>query len=139
VAGINIGGGYATFPGVLGTAISKICGTELSRTGLNTTEAGRAGFESVATAIDTTTRAGYFEGAEPMRVKLVAERGTGRLLGAQIVGGRGAAKRIDTCAVALTARMTVHDLVQLDLAYAPPFSGVWDAVQVAARAAIKAV
>ena len=67
-----------------------------------------------------------------MWVKLVAERGTGRLLGAQIVGGAGAAKRIDTCAVAFTAGMDVQQVLDLDLAYAPPFSSVWDPVAVAA-------
>lgn len=137
VAGLNIGGGYATFPGVLGTAISKICSTEVARTGLTRAEAEQAGFEVLTTTIETTTRAGYFPGAEPMTLRFTVERGRGRLLGAQIVGGAGAAKRIDTCAVAITAAMTVHDIVDLDLAYAPPFSGVWDPVLVAAREAIK--
>ncbi|HEX6787561.1 MAG TPA: flavoprotein oxidoreductase, partial [Acidimicrobiales bacterium] len=81
----------------------------------------------------------YFPAAEAMTVKMVAERGTGRLLGAQIVGGDGAAKRIDTCAVAITAGMTVAEVVELDLAYAPPFSSVWDPVATAAREALKLV
>ncbi len=77
--------------------------------------------------------------AQPMTVRMAAERGTGRLLGAQIVGGPGAAKRIDTVATALAARMTVADVAELDLAYAPPFASVWDPIAVAARAAIDAV
>ena len=68
-----------------------------------------------------------------MSVKLVGERGTGRLLGGQIVGGDRAAKRIDTVATALHARMRVDELIDLDLAYAPPFSSPWDPIQVAAR------
>ena len=80
-----------------------------------------------------TTIAGYLPDAEPMTVKLVAERGTGRLLGGQIVGGTRSAKRIDTVATALHARMRVDELIDLDLAYAPPFSSVWDPVPVAAR------
>ena len=72
-----------------------------------------------------------------MTVKLLAERGTKRLLGVQIVGGAGAAKRIDTAAAAITAGMDVGDLVDLDLAYAPPFSSVWDPLQVAARDALR--
>ena len=72
-----------------------------------------------------------------MTVRMVAERGTGRLLGAQIVGGPGAAKRIDTVATAITAGMTVDEVMELDLAYAPPFSSVWDPVAVAAREARK--
>jgi NADPH-dependent 2,4-dienoyl-CoA reductase/sulfur reductase-like enzyme len=139
VAGINIGGGHASFPGVVGTAISKICGTEVARTGLTTAEATAGGFDHCAVTITSTTKAGYFPGAEKMDVRFVVERGSGRLLGAQIVGGAGAAKRIDVCAVALTAEMTVGQIVDLDLAYAPPFAGVWDPVLVAAREAIKLV
>jgi NADPH-dependent 2,4-dienoyl-CoA reductase/sulfur reductase-like enzyme len=139
VAGVNIGGGYATFPGVVGTAITKVCGTEVSRTGLSTDEAERAGFQVVSATVETTTVAGYLPDAEPMTAKAIAEKGTGRLLGFQIVGGRGAAKRIDTAATAITAEMTVMDVVELDLSYAPPFSSVWDPVQVAARAAVRQV
>ncbi len=135
VAGINIGGGYARFPGVVGTAITKVCGTEIARTGLSEQEATTAGFEYVAARIESSARAGYFPGAEPMTVKVLAERGTGRLLGGQIVGGTGAAKRIDTLATALHAEMTMDEIVDLDLSYAPPFSPVWDPVQVAARRA----
>ena len=137
VAGINIGGGYARFPGVVGTAITRVCGTEVARTGLTEAAATRAGYEFVVARIEATTKAGYFPGAEPMTVKLLAERGTGRVLGAQIVGGAGSAMRIDTVATALHAEMDVHQVIDLDLAYAPPFSPVWDPVQVAARAAAR--
>jgi len=139
VAGINIGGGYATFPGVLGTAISRICDYEIARTGLGEAEAAAAGFAHIAVSIESTTKAGYFPGTEPMRAKLVVERRTGRLLGAQIVGRSGAAKRIDALAVALWNSMTVEQIEQLDLAYAPPFSPVWDPVLIAARKAHEAV
>jgi NADPH-dependent 2,4-dienoyl-CoA reductase/sulfur reductase-like enzyme len=137
VAGINIGGGYATFPGVLGTAITKVCEIEVARTGLTEREAITEGFKPVAVTVDTTARAGYLPDPGSMAVKLVAEAGTGRLLGAQILGeGKHvgqAAKRIDTVAVALHAGMGAAELVDADLAYAPPFSSVWDPVQVAAR------
>lgn len=136
VAGVNLGGGYATFPGVVGTAITKICSTEIARTGLSEAEAVRHGFGYVVARIESTTRAGYFPGAEPVHVKVLAERGSGRLLGGQIVGGPGAAKRIDTLATALTAGFTVEQVVDLDLSYAPPFSPLWDPVQVACRAAL---
>jgi NADPH-dependent 2,4-dienoyl-CoA reductase/sulfur reductase-like enzyme len=139
VAGINIGGGYATFPGVVGTAVTKVCSTEVARTGLTETEAARDGFAYEAVTIESTTRAGYFPGTKPITVKVVAERDTGRLLGAQIVGEEGAAKRIDVFATALTARLTVFDMISLDLSYAPPFSSVWDPVLVAARKAVEAV
>ncbi|MEU0552652.1 FAD-dependent oxidoreductase [Dactylosporangium sp. NPDC006015] len=132
-AGINIGGGYATFPGVVGTAASKICSHEVARTGLTTAEALGAGFEVFSAVTESTTRAGYFPGALPITTKLIAERTTGRLLGAQIVGQEGAAKRIDALAVALWHGMTVEEMTGLDLSYAPPFAPVWDPVLIAAR------
>jgi NADPH-dependent 2,4-dienoyl-CoA reductase/sulfur reductase-like enzyme len=82
VAGINIGGEYATFPGVLGTAITKVCELEIARTGLTETEATGAGFRYVVATLDSTTTTGYWPDAATMRIKLLAEQGTGRLLGA---------------------------------------------------------
>jgi NADPH-dependent 2,4-dienoyl-CoA reductase/sulfur reductase-like enzyme len=134
VAGINATGGDATFPGVLGTAATKICRFEVARTGLNEQEAADAGFEAFAASIDTTTRAGYFPGATPIRVRIVVETSSGRLLGAQIVGEEGAAKRIDVLATAIWNEMTVEEVVSLDLSYAPPFGPVWDPALIAARA-----
>lgn len=139
VAGINIAGGHATSPRVLGTAITKLCSLEIALTGVRLDTARDAGFDAVATTIDTTTVAGYIPHASPTTVRLVAERGTGRVLGAQIIGGPGSAKRIDTLATAITAGMTVADVMDLDLAYAPPFSSVWDPVAVAARESLKHV
>jgi NADPH-dependent 2,4-dienoyl-CoA reductase/sulfur reductase-like enzyme len=135
VAGINIGGGYATFPGVVGTAVSKVCGVEVARTGLTEREAAAAGFAAEAVTVDSRTRAGYFPGSAPITTKLVAERVSGRLLGAQIVGEEGAAKRIDVLACALWNEMGVDEILHLDLGYAPPFSPVWDPVLIAARKA----
>jgi NADPH-dependent 2,4-dienoyl-CoA reductase/sulfur reductase-like enzyme len=135
VAGINIGGGYATFGGVVGTAITKICNVEVARTGLSEREATEAGFLFHSTVIEARTRARYLAESPPATVKLLTERGTGRLLGGQIVGEEGAGKRIDVLATALTAGMTVQTMIDLDLGYAPPFSPVWDPVLVAARVA----
>jgi NADPH-dependent 2,4-dienoyl-CoA reductase/sulfur reductase-like enzyme len=135
VAGINIGGGYATFPGVVGTAVTKLCDTEVARTGLGEREASLAGFEFEAVAVDSTTRAGYFPGAMPLTVKLLAERRSGHLLGGQIVGREGAAKRIDVLATCIAARFTVEEMLGLDLSYAPPFAPAWDPVLIAARKA----
>lgn len=139
VAGINLSGGYATFPGVLGTAVSKVCGYEVARTGLGEAAATDAGFEVVTAAIDSTTRAGYYPGASPIRTKFIVEKRSGRLLGAQIVGQEGAAKRIDVVAAALWNEMTVDEMLNLDLGYAPPFSPLWDPVLIAARKAWDAV
>ncbi|MGH9177356.1 MAG: FAD-dependent oxidoreductase [Acidimicrobiales bacterium] len=139
VAGVNIGGGYATFGGVVGTAVTRICTTEVARTGLNQREATRAGIGWEAVRVTSSTRAAYLAGGGEIVVKMLAERGSGRLLGAQLVGQEGAAKRIDVVATAITAGLTVEEIIDLDLSYAPPFSPVWDPVQVAARQAAKAV
>jgi NADPH-dependent 2,4-dienoyl-CoA reductase/sulfur reductase-like enzyme len=139
VIGINLAGGHATFPGVVGTAVSRVCDLEIGRTGLLSSEAADAGFDTVSATIESTTRAGYFPGAGPMTVKMVAERGTGRLLGAQIVGREEAGKRIDVCAAAVWNAMTVADVADLDLGYAPPFAPVWDPVLIAARKAVDAL
>lgn len=139
IIGTGIGGGYATFPGVVGTAVSKVCDLEVARTGLGEKQAHEAGLRFHAVTIESTGRAGYYPGAAPMTVKMLAEQRTGRLLGVQIVGRDGAAKRIDIAAVALTAGMTVEQMIALDLGYAPPFSPVWDPILVAARRATRAV
>jgi NADPH-dependent 2,4-dienoyl-CoA reductase/sulfur reductase-like enzyme len=139
VAGINIGGGYATFPGVVGTAVSKICALEVARTGLQEREIKELGLEYVAGKIESSTRAWYYPHAGRITVKILAEKGCGRLLGGQIVGIEGAAKRIDVIAASLHAGFTVQDMINLDLSYAPPFSPVWDPVLIAARKALEMI
>ncbi|MEU9014453.1 FAD-dependent oxidoreductase [Streptomyces sp. NPDC048479] len=139
IIGSNVGGDYGTFPGVVGTAVSKVCDLEIARTGLREKDARAVGLRYLTTTIESTNSAGYYPGATVMTVKMLAERRTGRLLGVQIVGGEGAAKRVDIAAVALTAGMTVEQMMSLDLGYAPPFSPVWDPVLVAARKAVSAV
>jgi NADPH-dependent 2,4-dienoyl-CoA reductase/sulfur reductase-like enzyme len=135
VVGINATGGDVRFPGVVGTAVSKICVYEVARVGLTEREAADLDRDVVAATIESTSRAGYYPGAAPIKVKVVAERPGGRLVGAQIVGAEGAAKRIDVLATAIWNRMTVDEVASLDLSYAPPFSPVWDPVLVAARRA----
>jgi len=134
VVGSCLGGKDTRFPGVVKTAMSKVCDLEVARTGLGEAETQELGRDAVTATIETTTRAGYMPEARPMAVKLLCDRDGGRLLGAQIVGREGSAIRIDTCATALWAGMTAEDLVMSDLGYAPPFSSVWDPVQSAARA-----
>lgn len=135
VVGLNVSGTHARFPGVIGTAVTKVGELEIGRTGLHLREAVAAGFDAVADTIEGSSRAHYYPGAAQVAVKVVAERGTGRLLGAQIVGGPEAAKRIDALAVAVWNEMTVDEFGQLDLGYAPPFSPVWDPTLIAARRA----
>lgn len=135
IVGINVTGGTERFRGVIGTAVTRVCEYEIGRTGLTEYAAREAGMAHVAATIESTTRAGYYPGAEPITVKVVAEKETGRLLGAQIIGKEGAAKRIDVLATAIWAGMSVDEVENLDLGYAPPFSPVWDPVLIAARKA----
>jgi NADPH-dependent 2,4-dienoyl-CoA reductase/sulfur reductase-like enzyme len=139
VAGINLGGGHATFHGVVGTAVSKICSVEVARTGLQEREIEQLGLEYVSAKIQSHTRAGYYPGAGPITVKVLAEKGSGRLLGGQIVGAKGAAKRIDVLATALHAGFNVDEMINLDLSYAPPYSPLWDPVLIAVRQVAKLV
>ncbi|MGZ4624832.1 MAG: FAD-dependent oxidoreductase [Kineosporiaceae bacterium] len=136
VAGENLAGGSATFGGVLGTAITQFSAggahVEVGRTGPTTEQASAWGGELVSLVTESTTAAGYMPQASPVAVKVLA-RPDGRLLGMQIVGGPGSAKRIDTAAAALWFHAHLDDLAGMDLSYAPTFSPVWDPVQIASR------
>jgi NADPH-dependent 2,4-dienoyl-CoA reductase/sulfur reductase-like enzyme len=136
VAGVNLGGGYATFPGVLATAVTRVCEVEIARTGLSAAQADAAGIEYLTGTVEATTRAGYYPGARPLHAKVLVEKGSGRLIGGQLVGEDRAGKRIDTLATAITAGMTAAAFVDLDLAYAPAVSPMWDAFQLAARSTL---
>jgi NADPH-dependent 2,4-dienoyl-CoA reductase/sulfur reductase-like enzyme len=137
IAGVNATGGDTAFPGVIGTAVSRICRYEVARTGISEREAEEAGIEVEATIIKDQTRAKYYPGSGPIWVKLVCEPGSGRILGGQIVGVEGAAKRIDVLATCVWTGVRAQDLELFDLSYAPPFSGVYDPLLVAARQAAK--
>jgi len=138
IAGVNATGGDLAFPGVIGTAVSKICRYEVARTGISEREAAGAGIEVAEATIKATNKAAYYPGAGPIWVKLVVEPGSGRMLGGQIVGEEGAAKRIDVLATCIWTGMRAADFELLDLSYAPPFSGVYDPLLVAARRAAQA-
>ncbi len=135
VAGINLGGDDATFPGILGTAITKVLDIEIARTGLSQSEAEAAGIDAVTATTESSTMAGYWPESTDMTLKVTAEVGTGRMLGAQIVGGRSAGKRIDTLATGIWNEMDGLSFSMMDLSYAPPFSATWDPVLIAARRA----
>lgn len=139
VAGSNIAGIKTIFPGAVGTAVCKICSYEVARTGLQEKELKALNIEYVTDTIESITRAGYYPGSKEITVKLLAEKNSGRLLGGQIIGEEDAAKRIDVIAAAVTHNLTLQNIIDLDLSYAPPFSPVWDPVQTAARSLIKKV
>lgn len=131
VAGENAAGGNAHFSGVLGTGIVRAMEMELSRTGLSEDECRQLGIDFISRRIKSHTAAHYCPVSGNIHVKIVAEKASSRILGAQIVGFAGAAMRIDMLAVAITMRATVESLLDMDLAYSPPFSPVWDPVLIA--------
>jgi NADPH-dependent 2,4-dienoyl-CoA reductase/sulfur reductase-like enzyme len=133
VAGANIAGGRKTFPGVLGTAIVKVFDLAAGRTGLTEAEAKTHRFNPVAVTVTTPARPGYYPGGGEVTLKLVADRGSGKVLGAQAVGDATVDKVIDTAAAALTGGMTVSGLTSLDLAYSPPFAPSLGALIVAGQ------
>lgn len=135
--GDSLAGGTLSFDGMVDTSITRFSlgevYLEIARTGLSRKDAEAAGHEPVALLTEGTTASGYMPEAEPIALWVLADRTTRRLLGVQIVGGRGAGKRIDAAAAVLWAAGTVDDLAWMDLAYAPPFATAWDVLQVAAR------
>jgi NADPH-dependent 2,4-dienoyl-CoA reductase/sulfur reductase-like enzyme len=122
VAGTNAATGEETleFPGILGTGIFKVFDLGVGKTGLSEKEAEDAGFEVVSAGLRAYDRAAYYPGAQRVFLKLIADRATGRLLGAESAGS-GADKLTDICAAALWGRLSYPDLVNIDLAYAPPY------------------
>ncbi len=108
------------FPGVLGTGIFKVFDMGVGRTGLSERDAEQAGFQVASAGIDSVSKASYYPGAGKVFIKLICDVETGRLLGADIAGD-GADKLVDVCATAIWGRLTIPDLVNIDLAYAPPF------------------
>ncbi len=138
VAGENAAGGHAMFPGVVGTLVTKVFELEVAKTGLNQAEARAAGFSAESVAVESRSRAKYL-GGQPLRATLVVDRESGRLLGGQLAGEEGAARRIDIVATALAARMTLADFVHLDLGYAPPYGPVYDPLLIAAWEALKKI
>lgn len=137
VAGIDIaarpGDGDAVFPGVVGTAVTRLCDWDVARVGLTEAEAVEEGVPYAAVSFTGTATAGYMPDAGTVHVKMLAEQGTGRVLGAQLLGTGNVAKRIDVAAVWCHLGVTVQNAQFFDLSYAPPFGGVWDLLLVAAR------
>ena len=134
VAGTVAAGGEASFRGVVGTAVAKVFDLAVARTGLTAGEAAAEGLAPVATDVEGRSRAKYYPGAAAVTVRLVHTE-AGRLLGAQMLGTDGVAKRIDVVATALAAGFDIDDLADLDLSYAPPYAPVYEPVLLAAQRA----
>ena len=135
IAGANLAGGHEKFAGVLGTAAIKVFDLEMGRTGLSETEAQRLGSPVKTKMVSTQDHPAYYPDPSPLFIKLIYDARTRRLLGANVAGPPDAVMRTDVFAVAIHAGMTTEELGMTDLAYAPPFASVWDAVHIAANAA----
>jgi len=133
----NVTGAKVVLEGVAGTAVFKVFELQVARTGLSVAEAEESGFEPVEVVIESRSRAHAHPRASKIAVQMVGDRKSGRILGAQLVGREGVAHRVNALAVALHQRMTVDEFSQCDLAYAPPFSPVWDPMLTAANQLLK--
>ena len=139
VAGENAAGGKASFSGVIGSAAFKVFELEVAFTGLGTQAAQRYGFDVDSQIIEAESKVGYMPGAKRMLIKLIFDRRNGRLLGAQMAGKEGVARRINTLAVAVHQKMSVDEIARLDFAYAPPFSPPLDPILIAAEQAARKI
>jgi NADPH-dependent 2,4-dienoyl-CoA reductase/sulfur reductase-like enzyme len=135
VAGENAAGGQAVFAGTLGTQVVKVFDLVAARTGLRESEAHEAGFDPLTVQVEAWDHKVYYPGVHKLHLRVTGDRGSGQLLGAQVVGHRAAevSRRIDVFAVALFNQMAVAALSDADLSYTPPLSTPWDAVQIAVQ------
>lgn len=132
-AGINIGGVAAKFPGVVGAQAFKVFDLEVAATGLTEQEAGNYGFEPVSTLIWGLPLGRPMAKGERLGIKLIGDKSTGKLIGAQAIGEKGAVARVSSLSVALWSDLSVDEVGWLDLPYAPPFGGAWDTIHIAAQ------
>lgn len=133
VAGTNAAGGYAQFTGVLGSAVTQLFDTQIGVTGTTESFAKKEGIETVTGTITSKTRADYYPGARHIRVKLIAEKESQQVIGAQIIGGEEATQRINALSFAMQKHMTVRELAKADTAYAPPLCETWEPMVLAAE------
>lgn len=135
IAGGNIMGRHEKFVGALGSAAIKVLDLDLGRTGMSEGDAKRLGIDYSKVVVTANDHAAYFPDPTPITFKLIYEKGTKRLLGAQAIGKKGVVLRIDMLAVAIHNMMTTDEMGMVDLCYAPPYAGVWDVVHIACNAA----
>jgi len=133
VAGINAAGGYALFTGVIASAVTKLFDLEVGVTGLTETAAQKARIEAITGTISSKTHAEYYPNALPLKVKLVVEKETQRIIGAQIIGGKEVTQRVNAISFAIQKQMTVRELAKADTAYAPPLNETWEPMVIAAE------
>ncbi len=135
IAGENVGDKHRKYIGTVGSAAIKVFDIEMARTGLSEKEAKELSIDYDKVVVDTQDLPPYYPEPSPIRFKLIYEKGTKRILGAQGAGKKGVVLRIDIFAAAITGGATTDELGMTDLCYAPPFAGVWDAVNIVCNAA----
>jgi len=133
VAGANAGGDYAQFTGVLASAVTRLFEVEAGATGITETAAARNRIEVVTGTISSKTKADYYPMAKPIKVKLIVEKESQRIIGAQIIGGEEVTQRINAISFGIQKQMTVRDLAKADTAYAPPLCETWEPMVLAAE------
>jgi NADH oxidase (H2O2-forming) len=133
VAGANAGGDYSQFGGVLASAVTRLFEIEAGNTGLTENAAARNRIEVVTGAISSKTKADYFPGAKPIKVKLVVEKESQRIVGGQVIGGEEVTQRINCISFAIQKNMTVREFAKADTAYAPPLCETWEPMVLAAE------
>ena len=139
IAGDNLAGGHETFKGVLGSMVTKCFDLYIAATGLSLRQAQEAGYDAAASIVTKGDRASYYPGSRDNTICLILDKKTGRLLGAQAIGSETVAGRVNVFVAAITAGMTVAEINELDLVYAPPVAPVYDPILIAASQAVKKV
>jgi NADPH-dependent 2,4-dienoyl-CoA reductase/sulfur reductase-like enzyme len=139
VAGENLAGRRSKFRGSIGTTILKVFELGVARTGLSSREASAERIPVASARIEADDRTSYYPGARKVWIKLIVDRESRRLIGAQAAGYGDVSKRIDVAATAISGGMTIDDVAQLDLAYSPPYGSLWDPLLVAAQAVLRMV
>ena len=122
VAAINLSGGVEDFEGILGSAVLRYNGLNISRTGFSEKDALKTGYDAISVIITKRDKAGYMPEVKNVTLKLVADKRSHKILGAQAIGCGDADKRVNTVAIGLIRGITVEELIDVDLTYAPPFS-----------------
>ena len=137
IAGENLVRKRSKFSGSIGTTVLKVFDLEIAMTGLSSVESNKNGFDFAVARVEAHDRASYYPGTRKIWIKLIADRDSRKLIGAQAAGYGNSSKRIDVAATAITAGMTVDEVSSIDLGYSPPYGSLWDPLHVAAQALIR--
>ncbi len=131
-----LSGKSTTFPGGIGASVIKVLDLALSQAGINEVQAKEEGVNYSTSFVKTYSNAGYYPGSKPLYIKLIFDENSKIILGAQMIGKKGAEHRINTLSLAISKKMTLRELAYMDFAYTPAYSGAWDPIQIACNVAL---